>query len=247
MAVSLFALSALVAESGSDGIISVTIPASTQAGDLAWLKVFSRVNTGTITVTPGGEWSLAHEDTTSTTIHVAYYYRWLVGSDTNPTVTVTATGSLVAATLKIFRGAVGSGSPLDAAVPTNDESAGTAATSPTVTTTTNGCLILREYVGNNDTGNSGGFTTPTESTLGTPTIIETGNGYETTAGADGTFGSAYIQQATAGATGTGGGTWTASITWRGDTFAIKPAAGVAAAVPRATLSVLQAVRRAGNF
>lgn len=233
MAVTFEGVSALVTI-GNGTSVTPVIPAE-QAGDLGWIKMFSRVNTDTHTINSGdASWTLAHEDTTSTTIHVSYWYRWLTGSDADPLCTSNAGGTvLVAATVKIFRGAVGSGSPLDVAVPTNNEGSGTSPTAPEATSVTDGCLIVREYAGNNAAAADGGASAFTESSLGTPTAIETGDSYATETGSDGTFGSSYILQTSAGLTGTGGCTVGTSQTWRGDSFAIKPAAagGALLAVP----------------
>lgn len=214
------------------GPIAPVLP-DTTAGYLAILKVGTRSSNDFVQVNlADGSWTPLVNATVGAS-RGYLFYRVLTGGDADPSVTATANVNALVASVKVFSG-VDTTTPFDVAVD-NDTGTGTTVTAPDITTTTNGCGLLREF-----NAWAGAANDPTMSNFSEGSAIEDFAAKIR----DHAFAATFTTQATAGATGTATADAAySSSNWYATTIAMRPA--VAGGATTNISAILQNYRNMG--
>ena len=201
---------------GGNGTFTVTLPTSWAAGQLCIILCYLDQGTATIT-TPATGWSVVSgAPWGSATPKLTAFYRFLVGGDGNPIITVAgSTGTLQAAAAAMTFNGVNTVTPIEV-VGSASVGTGTPMTAGQINTLTNGAWVIGLCGrGDNETSSGQSFG---GSTTGVTERLDAGNGV----GDDGQV-SAYSKEiASYGATGNGSATTSATDPWVSVLIALKP-------------------------
>jgi hypothetical protein len=207
------------ASSGNTSSLSnVALPSGIQADDFALLMAMSKA-TGGVTLNAVTNWTgetqVNNTLDTVGTLRTRAYHRVLTSSESNPTVGASGSQTMIAGILA-FRGVKTADSIHQLATSTggNGTSSGTV-TAPSVTTTKDGCMIVRVFITADDITHS-------DWSEGTNAFYRVEE-----AGSDASMSISYVVQNTAGATGTatvnvGAAADSARGNWLSYTIALAP-------------------------
>ena len=198
-------------DSGS-GTLTISTPTGVQAGDLLIAAIVSSLDGST----PSG-WTLSRSSSKSEAGYFKTLYRVATSSEPSSH-SFAGLGASQAGTISAFSG-VDSAAPHNAyATPTGAASGTSSLSSPGVTTTVDGCLILRLF-GLRANNASRSVTPPASHTdiYDQMVLPELGSDY---IGGE----ASHLTQISAGATGTASATASANVTYDAHTIAIAPGA-----------------------
>jgi hypothetical protein len=205
--------------------ITLTVPATAQSGDVAYVVL--EENGGNTWTAPSG-WTLLHHS--STTFPQSNIYRRVLtsGDPGTPYSWTQPSADSCMAVMLVFSG-VNNTTPEDVTGGfTDGAAASTSIVCPSITTVTNGCMLLIFGVSGSDVT----FTNP--------------GGSWTTGQSENKVGTYYETQSTAGATGTTTITQSSSAAYNSGTIAMRPASGGGTVGPP-PLVVGQAMKRASFY
>src|SRR5678815_995300 len=137
------------------GAVTPPLPAGLAVNDILLLELASLSNVGTITIpTPnGGTWTEITPSHASSHRGTWFWSRYN-GTQGAPTTSVPSAG--IVARIASIRGAITTGSPINASDGSAPGAAATSSSLPTITTTVNNCLIIFGITGNGPDGDGVG-------------------------------------------------------------------------------------------